>query len=308
MMCAPIMKTLNLIGAGRVGRTLAALWRQQAVFDIQCVLNRTLASAGDAVKFIGAGRAVSDLGGMTHADVWLLAPPDSELVRATENLSASGLLRVGDLVFHCSGAMASGELKAVTTCGAHVASVHPLKSFADAQDAVRTFGAAQGTYCTAEGDAAALAVLKPAFEKIGARVMEIDPRYKTIYHAASVMVCNDLTALMEAGLQCYAKAGLPRETAGMMMEPLVRETVDNVFRLGTVRALTGPIARGDHAVVARQLDALREFDPRIAEIYRALGVMALALSRLQGAAREEGLAALERVLHQTAIMQRSNQA
>jgi hypothetical protein len=36
--------------------------------------------------------------------------------------------------------------------------------------------------------------------------------------------------------------------------------------------------------------------------------MALALSRLQGAASEDGLAALERVLRQTAIMQRSNQA
>ena len=92
------------------------------------------------------------------------------------------------------------------------------------------------------------------------------------------MVCNYLTALMEAGLQCYEKSGLPRQTASAMMEPLVRETIDNVFKLGTVKALTGPIARGDHAVVARQLHALREFDPRIAEIYRALGTMAVALS------------------------------
>ena len=139
-------------------------------------------------------------------------------------------------------------------------------------------------------------LLKPAFERIGARVTEIDARFKTVYHAASVIVCNYLTALMESGLQCYEKSGLPRDIASTMMQPLVRETVDNVFKLGTAKALTGPIARGDAAVVERQLKALNEFDPRIAEIYRALGVMAVDLSRAQGGADAAGLTALETVL------------
>jgi predicted short-subunit dehydrogenase-like oxidoreductase (DUF2520 family) len=223
----------------------------------------------------------------------LLATPDGEIVRTAANLAASGLLREGDVVFHCSGAMAASDVRAVVPRGVLVASAHPLKSFADPAEALRTFA---GTYCAAEGDAAALAVLKPAFEQIGARVTAIDPQFKTVYHAASVMVCNYLTALMEAGLQCYEKAGLPRDTAAAMMEPLVRETVDNVFKLGTVNALTGPIARGDHAVVTRQLEALREFDPRLAEVYRALGVMALALSTAQGGASAEALQALDGVL------------
>jgi predicted short-subunit dehydrogenase-like oxidoreductase (DUF2520 family) len=63
-----------------------------------------------------------------------------------------------------------------------------------------------------------------------------------------------------------------------------------------VKALTGPVARGDHAVVARQLHALREFDPRIAEIYRALGAMAVVLSRAQGGSGEAALETLEQML------------
>jgi predicted short-subunit dehydrogenase-like oxidoreductase (DUF2520 family) len=287
------MKTLNIIGAGRVGRTLTALWFQRKSFAIQHVLNSTPASTRDAVAFIGAGRAAAALPAMQPAGVWLLATPDGEIVRTAANLAASGLLREGDVVFHCSGAMAASDVRAVVPRGVLVASAHPLKSFADPAEALRTFA---GTYCAAEGDAAALAVLKPAFEQIGARVTTIDPQFKTVYHAASVMVCNYLTALMEAGLQCYEKAGLPRDTAAAMMEPLVRETVDNVFKLGTVNALTGPIARGDHAVVTRQLEALREFDPRLAEVYRALGVMALALSTAQGGASAEALQALDGVL------------
>lgn len=288
-----IMNTLNIIGAGRVGRTLAALWRRQRVFDLQDVLNRTPQSTRAAVAFIGAGRATDALDAMQCACVWMLATPDGEIARAAEQLAASGLLRAGDVVFHCSGALPSRELRAVLMTGVAVASVHPLKSFADPLHAVSTF---TGTYCAAEGESAALAVLRPAFEQIGAQVTEIDAQFKTLYHAASVMVCNYLTALMEAGLQCYEKAGLPRATASAMMEPLVRETVDNVFKLGTVKALTGPIARGDNAVVQQQLNALREFDPRIAEIYRALGTIAFELSRAQGGAGVPALSTLETLL------------
>ncbi len=288
------MKTLNIIGAGRVGRTLTALWFQRKVFAIQSVLNRTPASTREAVAFIGAGRAAATLPAMQPAGVWLLATPDGEIVRTAASLASSGLLNAGDVVFHCSGAMAASDLRTVLPQGVAVASVHPLKSFADPHAAVQSFA---GTHCAAEGDAEAVAVLVPAFEQIGARVTEIDPRFKTVYHAASVMVCNYLTALMEAGLQCYEKAGLPRDTAAAMMEPLVRETVDNVFRLGTTQALTGPIARGDHAVVVRQLQALREFDPRMAEIYRSLGTIAIALSRAQGGAGEPALHALEALFH-----------
>lgn len=287
------MKTLNLIGAGRVGRTLAALWHRQGVFELGSVCNRTQGSAQQALAFIGAGRVANAVADMLPANVWLVATPDAEIVRSAADLGASGLLRANDVVFHCSGALAAAEMRAAIGAGAAVASVHPLKSFADPMEAMRSFA---GTYCAAEGDAAALAVLTPAFERIGARVTPIDAQHKTLYHAASVMVCNYLTALMEAGLQCYEKAGLPRATATAMMEPLVRETVDNVFKLGTVNALTGPIARGDHAVVSRQLAALRDFDPQIAEIYRALGVTAVTLSRAQGGAGDEALARLQGLL------------
>jgi predicted short-subunit dehydrogenase-like oxidoreductase (DUF2520 family) len=289
MMPPHSMITLNIIGAGRVGRTLAALWHRQAVFAIGGVLNRTAHSAGAAVAVIGAGCVANALRDMPPADLWMLTTPDGDIARNAQAMAAG-------VVFHCSGALPSKELRAVISAGVHVASVHPLKSFADPANAMRTFA---GTYCAAEGDPAALAVLTPAFERIGAHVSEIDPTFKTVYHAASVMVCNYLTALMEAGLQCYEKAGLSRETASAMMEPLVRETMDNVFKLGTIKALTGPIARGDHAVVARQLEALHELDPRIAEIYRALGTMAVDLSRVQGGASEEALGMLESALRHT---------
>jgi len=286
-------RTLNIIGCGRVGRALARLWAQDGAFTIQDALDRRPEQSQAAVAFIGHGRAVDTVGQMRSAGAWMLTPPDDRIVACCTELAASARLTAGNIVFHCSGALPSRDLAPAAACGAVVASVHPLKSFADPASAAQTFG---GTYCAAEGDAAALAVLRPAFERIGGIVSEIDPGFKTIYHAASVIVCNYLTALLETGLRCYEKSGFERETALRMMEPLVRETLDNVFRLGTVQALTGPIARGDHAVVAHQLEALGAWEPRIAAIYRQLGAVALELARAQGKADADTLAAIERLL------------
>jgi predicted short-subunit dehydrogenase-like oxidoreductase (DUF2520 family) len=283
------MKTLNIIGAGRVGRTLAALWKRARVFSIQDVLSGTPHGARAAAAFIGEGSAAETLGDMRAADVWMLTPPDGKIAACCSALAASGLLRAGDIVFHCSGALASEELRPAGERGAHIASVHPLKSFAEPHGAVRSF---TGTWCAAEGDGAALAVLRPAFERLGARMAEIDPQSKPVYHAASVIVSNYLVALMETGLRCYEAAGIPRDTACAMMEPLVREIIDNVFKLGTVDALTGPIARGDEAVVARQLAVLAPRDARITSLYRELGAIALDLARAKG---EADAAALDRI-------------
>lgn len=289
-----MQKTLNIIGGGRAGRTLGRVWMQNRAFAIADVLDRTQALAENAVDFIGGGRAVGAMSSMRGADVWMLTPADDQLIECGKALSASGLLQSGNVVFHCSGASPSRELAAVMPANIPVASVHPLKSFADPALAAQTFS---GTYCATEGNAAAVAALKPAFEASGARLSEIDPEFKTIYHAASVIVCNYLASLIETGLQAYAKSGFERDQSLRMIEPLVRETLDNVFRLGTVDALTGPIARGDHDVVARQMAALATWNANAAGVYRELGTVAVELAKAQGKADPAALAAILRTLH-----------
>lgn len=275
------MHSLNVVGAGRVGRTLASLWTEKHTFLVQDVLDGREEGAKEAVAFIGEGAPVAALNAMRPADVWMITTPDRAIVTAVQDIATTGVLRSQDVVFHCSGSIPSADLEAAIRLGTSVASIHPLKSFAEPAEAVRTF---VGTPCAAEGDRAALQVLVPAFERIGGRVSEIDPRFKTVYHAASVIVCNYLAALLETGLRCYEKAALDRATAAHMIEPIVRETLENVLELGTTRALTGPIARGDHAVVASHLKALDAWDPRIASIYRDLGLIALDLARERGEA------------------------
>lgn len=258
--------SLNLVGAGHVGRTLGHLFAQHGVFAIQDVLTRSQASALDAVAFIGAGRALAQAAELRPAAVWMLAVGDDQIAPTCAALAAAGLL-AGSVVFHCSGAKASGELQAASQAGAQVASIHPVRSFADPAAVAANFA---GTWCGVEGDASALALLSPAFEAVGARLVAIDAAAKTVYHAASVFASNYLVTVLDAALRAYAAAGVPLAIARQLAQPLASETMANVFRLGAPAALSGPVARGDLATVARQQAALQDWDPATADLYAAL--------------------------------------
>lgn len=258
--------TLNLVGAGHVGRVLGRLFAAANVFTVQDVLTRSADSARAAVDFIGAGHACTGLAAMRPAQVWLLAVGDDQIAPACAALAHTHDLH-GAVVFHCSGARASTELAAAGDKGALRASVHPIRSFADPQAVAGTFA---GTFCGIEGDAGALALLEPAFTAIGARTVAIDPKAKTVYHAAAVFASNYLATVLDAALRAYQAAGVPEDVARELARPLASETMANVFRLGPAAALSGPVARGDFATVARQQAALLDWDEATGRLYEAL--------------------------------------
>ncbi|QNM95855.1 Rossmann-like and DUF2520 domain-containing protein [Chitinimonas koreensis] len=268
------LPTFNLIGPGRLGRTLARLWHDAGLLAVARLVGRDAHGIAAARDFIGAGSPAT-LDALEPADFTLIATPDDALAATAAALAAGGAVRPGDVVFHCSGALPSEALAPVRAAGGLVASVHPLKSFADPARAIADFA---GTRCGCEGDAAALARLAPLFDAIGAQRFALDPAGKTLYHAAAVLACNDLVALMDAALRCMAAAGVPRETAWPALRPLIDGTLANLDRLAPAEALTGPVARGDAATVARQLAATTVLDPAVGEAYRALGALALRLA------------------------------
>jgi len=275
------MATLNLVGAGHVGRALGRLFHARGVFDVRDVRTRGGASARAAVAFIGAGTPVEGDTAMRPADVWMLAVADDAIAGVAAALAASVPV-AGAVVFHCSGAKASGELQALRDAGAHVASVHPVRSFADPAAVAAAF---DGTFCGVEGDAPALALLVPAFEALGARPVRIDPAAKTVYHAAAVFASNYLVTVMDAALRAYAAAGIPPDVARELARPLATETLANVLRLGPEAALSGPIARGDAATVARQHAAVTAWDGPTGALYDALATATWDVARRKRAAQ-----------------------
>jgi predicted short-subunit dehydrogenase-like oxidoreductase (DUF2520 family) len=280
-----VPKTLSIIGCGNVGKTLGRLWSRNQTFVIQDVLNRSLASSQNAVSFIGSGRAARDFADLRPADIYMIATTDDQILKCCEELAHSGRLATGAVVFHCSGALCSAVLRPAIKNGAAVASVHPIRSFAAPEQVANDFA---GTYCGVEGDPRALEMLSEGFSAVGARMVPINADDKTIYHSAAVFACSYLVTLLDVAQQAYAKSGIPPDVALKLMEPLVRETVDNVFRLGPADALTGPIARGDLATVVKQYREVRTWNARYGRLYKQLGKLtaALALRRRKSRAGE----------------------
>ena len=139
-----------------------------------------------------------------------------------------------------------------------------------------------GTTCFCEGDGLAVEVLEQLAEAIGAKAVRIGASGKSLYHAAPVVASNYLVSLLAAAAALAEAAGVARPTWAAAVEPLLLATVENVSRLGPAAALTGPIARGDVATVARHVEAMAAMPAPLRELYASAGRYTIELARRKG--------------------------
>lgn len=268
---------VNLIGAGRVGQTFLSLLSSLADCEIQDVLSASRNSAENAVQRVGAGRAETDLSDMRPADLWVVAVPDTQISCVASDLAATQTAtEQRPTVFHCSGFFPADELAALRRLGWRLASVHPVLSFADPDKAIKQF---TGTLCGLEGDADALAILKPILERMGAECFSIRSDGKSLYHAAAVISNNFAVVLQAIAREAWAEAGVRADVVPLLNARLLESTAKNVVALGPQQALTGPAARGDERVVTTQGRDVANWHPQAGEVYRALSDMAGSLKK-----------------------------
>jgi len=274
---ASLVPTLNLIGAGRVGQTLARLWTQAGVFAVQDVLTTSTGSAQAACDFIGAGTPTPGVHTMRNADVWLIATTDAQIAASAASLAAHAVEQTPQppTAFHCSGAQSSSVLSPLAALGWQVASAHPILSFATAQLACTQFA---GTPCALEGDPASCSLLQSAFTAIGAQCFDIRSQDKLLYHAAAVFATNFLPVLQSVAEDAWRASGVPEALLPHLRSTLLHNAVANINRLGPRGALTGPGARGDTAAITRQAAAVSAWDEPSGAAYAALSVLALRLA------------------------------
>jgi predicted short-subunit dehydrogenase-like oxidoreductase (DUF2520 family) len=287
-------QTLSFLGCGNVGKALGRRWVQANVFTIGQVLTRSLTSAEQAVAFLESGQAIHDFSEIEPADAFFLAAPDDVLAGLAQKLAATGMIVQGAICWHASGAVPSTILKPLAAAGAQVASLHPLKSFADPGIAAQSF---PGTPCVIEGAPEVTALLGEAIRAIGGEpiCLKMNARDKAIYHAGTILASNGLVALAELAALCLEQAGMNRQQALQLLHPLMAGSVENLGKLGTTGALTGPISRGDVGTIARHLAALEGLQT-LEPPYRTIGQLIVALARKQDHANPQTLNAIQEML------------
>lgn len=270
------MLSVNLIGAGKLGKTIGALITQHKAAMIKGVVTNSPLHSRQAIEFIGEGCVYPTIQSLPHANITLIATPDDAIVDCGKLLSSNDSLMKGDIVLHCSGSLSSTHLFELESRGCLVASVHPMRSFNNPKLSVDDY---PGTYCAIEGSAEGLPLLTELFTKIGSITFTIDKEKKSLYHSANVIASNYLLALAQEALDCLSDAGVNQSTAMPAINSLMRSTLSNLDNsLSPKDALTGPIQRGDIATVQKNLAALS--NPFQQQLYGMLGKKILTMSAL----------------------------
>lgn len=267
--------TLSVIGAGKLGKTLAKIWCDASLVSIQQIVNRSLGSTETAINFIGQGQACFELTNLKPVDFLLIAVTDSEIESVAEQLAETKVSWQDSVIFHCSGSLSSQVLKAVQPLQAWIASAHPLYSFANPAVSVSQLG---NCFCCAEGDEQALIRLQILFESINMQWQTINADQKLVYHAAAVFACNFLPAIINASHECLTSLGFDQGDINKMLLPLAHQTLNNIDDTSPKSALTGPLQRGDLTLLSNQLAALKHLSPELASFYQTLNKNTLKLT------------------------------
>lgn len=223
---------------------------------------------------------------LCFADLTVLAAPDDALAGAAADLAAAfdGEVREGGrALVHCSGALDASVLEAMAAPGWTLGAWHPLQAFPTVISSVRP--GITWAVTAPEPLAARLAALSTA---LGGRAFDLPARAKPRYHAAASMAANYLVTQVWHAVSLLETCGLSRSEALAALIPLLESTVAGLAAAGLPDGLTGPLARGDVATIARHLDALDGL-PETADLYRAAGTATLPLLGARGL--EQGVVA-----------------
>ena len=200
----------------------------------------------------------------------LFATPDDALPAIAEALAkAGGSAWRGKTALHTSATLDRTALAPLARRGAATGSLHPMQAFGGG-----IVPKLNGVIFAIEGDAKARRVAQSIAKSLGGIPIPIATRDKPVYHAAAVIACGSAYPLIETGLQLLIGIGFTRDRAMQTLLPLARQILDNIERIGPLAAWTGPLSRGDYAIVAKHARALRRYPREIQQAYAALSLLA----------------------------------
>jgi predicted short-subunit dehydrogenase-like oxidoreductase (DUF2520 family) len=277
-------RTVSIVGAGRVGISLGKHLRELG-WRIGAVITRSKSTAGAAVRTIGAGKPFDRLTtDLCDADLILFGTPDDGLPGIARRLArVCGARCKGKIILHTSATLDRSALAPLARLGASTGSLHPMQAFGG-----KVVPNLKGVIFGIEGDAKARRLAQSLAKSLGGIPVVIETADKPAYHAAAVMAGGSIYPLLEAGLQLLISIGFTRQRASQTLLPLLHQILDNVEGIGPRAAWTGPLSRGDYAVVAKHMKVLRRYPPEFAKSYAALAELAArVLSKDPAATREQ---------------------
>jgi len=250
-----------LAGAGRVGSSLAH-WATAAGARLETVAVRR--GGADLAHALGARAVPLDRFESAGCDLLLVAVGDPALDAVAAEL---GRRPQAAVALHTAGSRGDEALAPLGAGGTAAGTLHPLKAF---PRPLPDPAAARGTVFAVGGDPAAEALARRLVAAWGGTAVAVPAERRVLYHLAASLAAGGAATLVAAAAALAARLGLPPEVGAGYLE-LARGALAEVDPAAPAAAVTGPVARGDAATVARQLEALAAADPELLPLVVELG-------------------------------------
>lgn len=188
------------------------------------------------------------------------------------------------VVLHTSGFRGVDALGALSSTGAELGVMHPMAALAGSA-AVASCGTRQffGVTFGVSGSPVARQRAAGVAELLGGRTVLVKDELRGLYHGAAALLSGGLVALFAEAEACLVESiGIAdatsdgggqnsQEEARRILRGLLASTTGNLLDLPPERALTGPVARGDSAVVEGHARAFAgRPSPRTGELHKLL--------------------------------------
>lgn len=280
--------SVTIIGTGAVGTALADLFSRHG-YELRSVWNSRF---GRVISQDGTESLVPKnipAAGHEIGELLFITTPDDLISEVAAALAGTSINWGGKYVVHCSGNLSSEECSVLQKKGAFTASMHPIQTFrkGDIKDHFK------GIYVSVEGDKQVVAILLPIIKLMGASPLQLRPDQKRDLHIAAVFGSNYLVALLHQTEKLLQEAQL--KDGLKILEPIIRQTVENVFEKGTVNSLTGPVSRGDAGSVKKHIGAFKT-DEQSKAIYKIMGTIALDITKKRGDLSIEKIDEIEKLI------------
>lgn len=268
------LPTLNIIGAGIVGKVLGKLALKNNLATIQSVLCSEYRNAKSAVEFMGDGQPIDKISDLKRADLYLITTPDSLIEQICDEIAKLDLFKPNAIVIHCSGIVKLNALDSAKNKDCHTARVHPIFHMYSPEQAFNHF---DSIYCVYEGDDACYSFIKHFFTSINGLVLRMKKQEGYSYHAAGVLAASYHQVLIAAAAALYEDCGIEKNEALQLSINLAKTAISKIDQTKTENLVEGPIKRSDLICIEKNRRSLKEM-PLIGDIYDALGNYAVSIS------------------------------
>ncbi len=297
-----MLREIAVVGGGKVGTALGYLLSKRG-FEITAVFCRSLDKARASQIYTGGLATADMIEAARSARTVFICTRDDEIEKTCQTISRGEGFQKGGSVFHFSGALSIQCLAAAKEKGAFIGSIHPLQSFATVEDAISHI---PGSFFGVTACKDALPLARSIVKALDGRYLEVKDEDRPAYHAAACIASNYLVSLIHFAVGVASTIGISREQAGEALWPLIEGTLDNIASEGPVKALTGPISRGDVGTLKMHLGKLRAASAEELSLYTELGRYTAKLALEKGSIDHRQHRAVARLFSRRARERRKN--